>query len=78
MQNEIVKFLKGVSLKNSERKARQMVAEHFGGATTSNHRYVKIGDEEFSITKNPDDLNGWDVRKMDWKIGNDWKFFSPY
>lgn len=80
MIDEIVKFLRTVSLKNSEKKARQLVAEHFGGRTTSNSRYVKIGEDEFKIEKNPDNTasGGWDVRKMNWGIGNDWRFAKPY
>lgn len=79
IDERIEQFLKGISLKHSERKVRQMVADHFGGTTTSNGRYVKIGADEFRITKNPDNPeSGWDVRKMDWGIGNDWRFFSPY
>lgn len=80
MKDKIAQFLNGVSLKNSERKVRQMVADHFGGTLTSNHRYVKIGDAEYRITKNPDNVacGGWDIREMDWGIGNDWRFSRPY
>jgi len=80
MRDEIVRFLIGVSLKNSERKVRQLVANQFGGTLTSNGRYVKIGEDEYQITKNPDNIayEGWDVKRMDWGIGNDWKFAKPY
>lgn len=78
MEDEIKRFLRGISLKNSERKARQLVAEHFDGILTSNSRYVKIGDMEFRIEKDADAPEGWVVQKMDWGIGNDWRFSKPY
>lgn len=79
MKHEIEQFLKDISLKNSERRVRGMVADHFGGITTSKCRYVKIGDTEYRITKNPDNVEcGWDVKEMDWGLGNDWRFAKPY
>ena len=76
MQEQIKQWLENVSMKHSSKKVRQMVAEHFGGITTSNGRYVKIQDVEFRIEKDVD--KGWQVREMDWRHGNDWKYSHPY
>ena len=80
MRDEIVRFMKNISPKNSERKAREMVANQFNGILTSNHRYVKIDNVEYCITKNPDNTacGGWNIKAMDWGIGNDWRFAKPY
>lgn len=79
MRNEIMIFLRDVSLKNSERRARSMVADHFGGSLTSQGRYVKINGIEYRITKNPENLKcGWDVRIMTWDHGTDFRFCKPY
>lgn len=79
MKAELEQYLKDVSLKHSEKKVRAMVAEKFGGTITSNCRYVKIGDIEYQITKNADNLTcGWDIKEMDWGIGNEWRFANPY
>ena len=77
VKEQIEHFLRNVSMKNSEQKVMQMVADRFDGVTTSNKRYVKIGANEYRIEKNPD-KGGWTVRLMDWKIGNDWRFFNEY
>lgn len=80
MRDEIVSFIRTISLKNSERKVREMVANQFNGILTSNRRYVKIDGVEYRITKNPDNTacGGWDIKEMDWGIGNDWRFSRPY
>lgn len=78
MREQIIQFLRGISLKKSNHLVRKMVADHFDGVTTSNNRYVKIGDVEYRIRKNPDNLDGWDVEEMKWETGNNWKFASPY
>lgn len=78
MHEQIERFLSGISLKNSERKARQMVAEHFGGILTSHYRYVRIDGIEYRITKNPEAECGWNIEEMNWDHGDDWRFFSPY
>ena len=79
MDKQIAQFLMTVKGKKSNKTVRKLVAEHFGGTLTSNGRYVKIGDDEWYITNNPDNVEcGFDIRKMDWGIGNDWRFAQPY
>ena len=78
MTEQIIRFLKETRTgKKSDKAVLEMIAGRFGG--TVNGRYVKIDGVEYLVRRDPDRVDcGFEVRRMDWTHGNDWKFYSPY
>lgn len=67
MEDIIKKYLyEARPWKKGLKKVREMVADHFGGTIVG--RFVKIADDEYLITVNPEEPTncGYDVRKMIW------------
>lgn len=81
MREQIIKFLLETRTdKKSDKAVRKLVAERFGGEVVK--QYVKIDGIEYLIRRDPDCMScgfcGFEVRKIDWNHGNDWRFYSPY